>query len=59
MDSKGKKLKAFERELPLLQGIGLQNRICFSGDGSLFASGGKVLWQFLVDDSVPKVPVSS
>ncbi|XP_024392589.1 SEC12-like protein 1 isoform X3 [Physcomitrium patens] len=35
------KLKASERELPLLQGLGIQNCICFSGDGSLLATGGK------------------
>lgn len=44
INSKGSwKLKASERELPLLQGLGVQNCICFSGDGSLLATGGKVL----------------
>lgn len=42
INSKGSwKLKASERELPLLQGLGVQNCICFSGDGSLLATGGK------------------
>jgi prolactin regulatory element-binding protein len=35
------KLKASERELPLLQGIGVQSCIRFSLDGSLLATGGK------------------
>lgn len=40
------KLKASERELPLLQGIGVQSCIRFSLDGSLLATGGKVLSNF-------------
>ncbi|KAG0578886.1 hypothetical protein M758_4G061700 [Ceratodon purpureus] len=35
------KLRASERELPLLQGIGIQNCIRFSLDGSMLATGGK------------------